>query len=209
MRLAFLAAVGTPADQPGRQAYGGQRQSFVATHLTNLLVMVSSKSLYTVPQEQANRDSKDSALARRVWGRVWSLDTWCGLSVFFEYAPREKRGLPWHLAPATGKTEAIVAPLVERHLETGAASLPAILVISPTRALVNDLVRRLQEPLAVMGLRVHRRTGDHAVLDRRNPPQVLVTTPESLDSLLVRQTGFLRDVRALMLDELHILAVDR
>ncbi len=106
---------------------------------------------------------------------------------------------------ATGKTEAIVAPLVERHLESGATSLPAILVVSPTRALVNDLVRRLQEPLAVMGLRVHRRTGDHAVLDRRNPPQVLVTTPESLDSLLVRQTSFLRDVRALMLDELHIL----
>jgi hypothetical protein len=56
MRLAFLATVGTPTDQPGRQARSGQRQSFVATHLTNLLVMVSSTSLHTIPQGQVDRD---------------------------------------------------------------------------------------------------------------------------------------------------------
>lgn len=113
---------------------------------------------------------------------------------------------------ATGKTEAVLAPLVERVLfaaDAGAArerpARPALLLVSPTRALVNDLLRRVQEPLARLGLRVHRRTGDHATLDRERPPHVVVTTPESLDSLLVRHAGFLRDVRAVVLDELHIL----
>jgi ATP-dependent Lhr-like helicase len=114
---------------------------------------------------------------------------------------------------ASGKTEAVVAPLVERALfGPGAgpgtreqAKRPALLVVSPTRALVNDLLRRVQEPLGRLGLRVHRRTGDHATLDRERPPHVLVTTPESLDSLLVRHPGFLRDVQAVALDELHIL----
>jgi ATP-dependent Lhr-like helicase len=106
---------------------------------------------------------------------------------------------------ASGKTEAVVAPLVERHLTPGAAGKPRLLVVSPTRALVNDLVRRLQEPLARLSLGVQRRTGDHARLDRQRPPQVLVTTPESLDSLMVRHLGFLRQLRAVILDELHIL----
>ena len=107
---------------------------------------------------------------------------------------------------ATGKTEAVVAPLVERHIPPGVNRRgPVILIVSPTRALVNDLLRRLREPLTGLNLRVDRRTGDHAVLQRENPPHVLVTTPESLDSLLVRHTGFLARVRAVVLDELHIL----
>ena len=106
---------------------------------------------------------------------------------------------------ASGKTEAVVAPLVERHLPPGTDGLPRLLLVSPTRALVNDLLRRLEPPLARLGLAVHRRTGDHATLDRRHPPQVLITTPESLDSLLVRHTAFLAEVRAVVLDELQIL----
>jgi ATP-dependent Lhr-like helicase len=106
---------------------------------------------------------------------------------------------------ASGKTEAVVAPLVERHIKPGATGTPRLMVVSPTRALVNDLVRRLQEPLARLSLGIQRRTGDHARLDRQHPPQVLVTTPESLDSLMVRHLGFLGQLRALILDELHIL----
>ncbi len=106
---------------------------------------------------------------------------------------------------ASGKTEAIVAPLVERHLSPSATGLPRLLVVSPTRALVNDLLRRLREPFVRLDLAVQRRTGDHARLDRQRPPQALITTPESLDSLLVRHLSYLREVRAIMLDELHIL----
>lgn len=106
---------------------------------------------------------------------------------------------------ATGKTEAVVAPLTERILQDATARSPKLLLVSPTRALVNDLVRRLSAPLERLGLRIHRRTGDHAQLDRSDPPDLLVTTPESLDSLLVRHTAHLRHVRAVVLDELHIL----
>ncbi len=105
---------------------------------------------------------------------------------------------------ASGKTEAVVAPLVERHLAPSMRGLPRLLVVSPTRALVNDLLRRLREPFTRLDLSVQRRTGDHAHLDRQ-PPQALITTPESLDSLLVRHVSLLREVRAVMLDELHIL----
>ena len=106
---------------------------------------------------------------------------------------------------ASGKTEAVLAPLVERHLERGGAKLPRIVVVCPTRALVNDYLRRVRVPLERLALRAHRRTGDHAALDRLRPPDVLITTPESLDSLLSRHTGFLRGLRAAVLDELHIL----
>ena len=106
---------------------------------------------------------------------------------------------------ASGKTEAVLAPLVERHVPSPKRTLPRILVVCPTRALVNDFQRRVEAPLGALGLRAHRRTGDHAVLDKKNPPQVLITTPESFDSLLVRHTVFLRAVRAVVLDELHIL----
>ena len=46
-------------------------------------------------------------------------------------------------ATATGKTEAYAAPLVERLLREQWAA-PGLLVISPTRALANDLFRRLE-----------------------------------------------------------------
>ncbi len=115
---------------------------------------------------------------------------------------------------ASGKTEAVVAPLVERHL-TGSNTIhhtqhpnqgfPRLLLVSPTRALVNDLKRRLEQPFARIGLKIDRRTGDHAHLDRQNPPQALITTPESLDSLLVRHRDFLNDIQAVIIDELHIL----
>lgn len=107
-------------------------------------------------------------------------------------------------ATASGKTEAAVAPMLERLHGERDAKRPVLALVCPTRALVNDLYRRLEGPLSVMDLDLHRRTGDHPTL----PPggcQVLVTTPESLDSLLVRHTRFLTEIRAILLDELHIL----
>ena len=113
-------------------------------------------------------------------------------------------------ATATGKTEAACAPLVERHL--GRADPWTVLYVSPTRALVNDLHARLWTPLDSLGLRAERRTGDHrANLDGPRPPAVLLTTPESFDSLLCRgrrrrpDGHALAGVAALVLDEIHLL----
>ncbi len=111
------------------------------------------------------------------------------------------------IAPtASGKTEAACAPLVERNLLRRRWT---ILYISPTRALVNDLFERLSPPLSQLGLNLKRRTGDHRD-PMRETPHVILTTPESFDSLLCR--GRLKDsghvlgyVTAVVLDEIHLL----
>ncbi len=105
---------------------------------------------------------------------------------------------------ASGKTEAVIAPVVERLLAQRCQGL-AVLYISPTRALVNDLYRRLLEPLEYLGLRLERKTGDHPAIDERRPPFVLLTTPESFDSLLCRHPRIFLSLRAVILDEIHLL----
>lgn len=103
---------------------------------------------------------------------------------------------------AAGKTLAYLAPLVEQVVPPGEG--PArLLVVAPTRALVNDLVRRIAGPLGRMGVRVGRWTGDHH--DGGRPQPVTVLTPEALDARLARDPRALRAVEALVLDELHVL----
>jgi ATP-dependent Lhr-like helicase len=106
---------------------------------------------------------------------------------------------------ASGKTEAVAAPLVARHLAGGRVGAPAIVYVSPTRALANDLARRLEVPLASLTVSFVRRTGDHPAFPRNPPPEIVVTTPESLDSLLARGPARFRGVHALVADEVHIL----
>ncbi|MFB6372615.1 MAG: DEAD/DEAH box helicase, partial [Bradymonadaceae bacterium] len=121
---------------------------------------------------------------------------------------------------ASGKTEAVVAPLVERiyeHIErpsgprtryqTRETSVGLqLIIISPTRALCRDLGRRLERPVGDCGLSVDVKTGDSSsVAIEDDPPAVLVTTPESMDSLLARHPKGLRDVVGVVLDELHLL----
>ena len=113
-------------------------------------------------------------------------------------------------ATASGKTEAACAPLIENFI--GRSAPWTILYISPTRALVNDLYARLAAPLARLNLRIERRTGDHHYHHRKmeTAPHVLLTTPESFDSLLCRGRGeygrhILESVAAIVLDEVHLL----
>lgn len=90
--------------------------------------------------------------------------------------------------------------------------------VSPLRALAYDLRKNLQQPLDELGwdwLRIGARTGDTTVKERaqqrRHPPHILVTTPESL-TLLLSQSGWLapfRSTRFLILDELHALAENK
>lgn len=119
---------------------------------------------------------------------------------------------------ASGKTEAVAAPVIERLLgemnrqgrqgnrqpAAGNRRL-AILYVSPTRALVNDLYRRLAEPLEYLGLGLARKTGDHPDIDEARLPFMLLTTPESFDSLLGRHTRIFAGLGAVVLDELHLL----
>lgn len=105
---------------------------------------------------------------------------------------------------ASGKTEAVAAPLAERDL-TYPRAAPALLYVCPTRALVNDLHRRLVSPLERLGIRLGRKTSDHRVGPGDRLERWLITTPESLDSLLVRRPRDLTGLRALVIDEVHLL----
>lgn len=117
-------------------------------------------------------------------------------------------------ATASGKTEAVFAPLVARLIAQGnrKPGTVKVLAISPTRALVNDLHARLEIPLQAIGWSCGRQTSDHR--DKSRTPDVLITTPESFDSMLtrdgVRREGkpvghLLAAVEAVFLDEVHTL----
>ena len=106
----------------------------------------------------------------------------------------------------SGKTEAVMAPLVNKYwrkaIETDSLFL---LYIAPTKALVNDLEKRLHPPLAALNLRVGVRHGDRDDLKSGATPHILITTPESLDVMLFRKDSALQSLRAVVIDEVHLL----
>ncbi len=98
-----------------------------------------------------------------------------------------------------------------------------LLYLSPLRALAVDVEKNLRAPLAGIGLAAERleapfhpptvgmRTGDTSADERRRmlrrPPDLLITTPESLFLLLTSQAReTLRSVEAVIVDEIHALA---
>lgn len=109
-------------------------------------------------------------------------------------------------ATASGKTEAALAPLIELlKQDKRAAGKLSILYLVPTRALARDLARRLEQPLGKLAVRMQVKTGDESALNANRPPELLLTTPESFDSLLTKMPRMFKDLRAVVIDELHIL----
>jgi ATP-dependent Lhr-like helicase len=127
----------------------------------------------------------------------------------------------------TGKTIAAYLSAIDTLARQGSA-LPnqtSVLYVSPLRALSNDVQKNLQGPLREMAeldeagdfpqIRVEVRTGDTPQKERaamrRNPPHILVTTPESLYILLTSAGGreMLRTVKTVIVDEIHALARDK
>lgn len=105
---------------------------------------------------------------------------------------------------ASGKTEAYAAPIVERLLGSPRGSF-AGLVVSPTRALANDLKRRLEVRMDQLGVAFGRYTGEHKDRVAGRLPEIAVATPEALDALLARQPHVLRGIRTVVMDEVHVL----
>jgi ATP-dependent Lhr-like helicase len=88
-----------------------------------------------------------------------------------------------------------------------------LLYVSPLKALNYDVERNLRGPLAGLRseLRVGVRTGDTPARERqqmlRRPPDILITTPESLYLLLTSQAReLLRTVETVIVDEVHAVA---
>lgn len=105
---------------------------------------------------------------------------------------------------ASGKTEAVVAPVAERFLSERWQGL-AVLYVVPTRALANDTLARIEGPLQDMGITTALKHGDKPYLPPHNLPNCLITTPESLDSLICRRPQVFATLRAVILDEIHLL----
>src|SRR3954466_15507404 len=112
----------------------------------------------------------------------------------------------------SGKTLAAFLYAIDRLTPAPGAGL-RVLYVSPLKALNYDVERNLRGPLA--GLRselsVAVRTGDTPAKERaamlRKPPDILITTPESLFLLLTSQgREMLRSVETLILDEVHAVA---
>ena len=104
---------------------------------------------------------------------------------------------------ATGKTEAIVAPVAQQLCSERWSGL-AVLFVVPTRALANDMYQRLEPPLREVGVAVALKHGDKPALPRVLPSW-LITTPESLDSMLGRVPAAFVSLRVVIIDEIHLL----
>ena len=107
-------------------------------------------------------------------------------------------------ATASGKTEAALAPLIERYCPPLRSRRLHILYLTPTRALVSDLAARLASPLETLGISLGVKTSDLNSFRAARPPDVLLTTPESADSLLAAHARLLAPLRAVIIDELHL-----
>jgi ATP-dependent helicase Lhr and Lhr-like helicase len=91
------------------------------------------------------------------------------------------------------------------------------LYISPLKALAVDIARNLEQPVNEMGLpiRIETRTSDTPTSkrqrQRRDPPDILLTTPEQLALLLASADGPLlfETLRRVVLDELHALVASK
>ena len=109
-------------------------------------------------------------------------------------------------ATGSGKTEAVLAPCLERVIQGGRKR--TVLYLVPTRALAVDLERRLAPIIARLELQMGLRTGD-----TKRPggtrPDLLLTTPESLDVALgsanADTRGFVQRIGTVIIDEVHPL----
>ncbi len=144
--------------------------------------------------------------------------------------PAIRSGRHTLIAAPTGSGKTLAAflsaidSLVRQSLTAGLPTELRVLYISPLKALSADIRKNLAEPLegiaAVLrnsglpqaGIRTALRTGDTPASERaamiKNPPHILVTTPESFFILLTSQRGreMLSTVRTVIVDEIHALA---
>jgi len=110
----------------------------------------------------------------------------------------------------TGKTEAAILPIIEKIRKEPSVGIRAIYV-TPLRSLNRDLLRRLEDICNKFSISIAVRHGDTPSKERssqiRKPPQLLITTPETLQIILITKSfrNALRNVKTVVVDELHEL----
>ncbi|TMQ00060.1 MAG: DEAD/DEAH box helicase, partial [Thaumarchaeota archaeon] len=122
------------------------------------------------------------------------------------------------MAPTgTGKTEAAILPILDKLIREGATRPRGtkLLYVTPLRALNRDMLERMQWWCKRFDIRLGVRHGDSSQAERTNlslaPPDILITTPETLQILLIgrRIRESLATLRWLVVDEIHELAEDK
>lgn len=118
------------------------------------------------------------------------------------------------LAPtAGGKTEAAFFPVISSLLDEGVSGVGA-LYIAPLKALLNNLDERVATYAEMVGLRSFVWHGDVTNPSKRaflkEPTEILMTTPESLEVMLISQRVRVEELfpalRFVIVDEVHALA---
>ncbi len=143
------------------------------------------------------------------------------LERFNEPTPPQEKAIPLILngknvlivsPTGTGKTEAAFLPILSQMLEDGRGGGIKLLYITPLRTLNRDILRRLEYWSLKLDFRLGIRHGDTSQAERRKqtiaPPDIMVTTPESMQLLLTgrRLKHHLETVRWVVIDEVHELA---
>ena len=114
----------------------------------------------------------------------------------------------------SGKTEAALVPVLES-LGAGDQGGIRALYVTPLRALNRNMIDRVLRLVASTKLTAAVRHGDTPPSERRkqaaNPPDILITTPETLQAILPGKVmqRHLRSVRYVIIDEVHQFATDR
>ncbi|MCK4317437.1 DEAD/DEAH box helicase [Candidatus Bathyarchaeota archaeon] len=116
-------------------------------------------------------------------------------------------------ATATGKTEAAMLPVLHRFLLSGGRQPGiSIVYITPLRALNRDILERMTYWCNRLDIRLGVRHGDTSQRERgymrHSPPDMLITTPETLQAILQGRTikNHLKTVKWIIVDEIHELA---
>ncbi|MCL4404467.1 DEAD/DEAH box helicase [Candidatus Marsarchaeota archaeon] len=111
----------------------------------------------------------------------------------------------------SGKTEAAVLPALNKILKNGSTTGISILYITPLRALNRDMLIRMEKICAELGITLGVRHGDTNQSEKarqtKKPPAMLITTPETLQSILpTKYLGqALKNVKFVIVDEIHEL----
>jgi len=120
------------------------------------------------------------------------------------------------IAPTgSGKTEAVLLPMFSDFLQQEEKHGISIVYVTPLRALNRDMIKRLSFWATKLGIAIEVRHGDTELKIRRRqalrPPNMLVTTPETLQAILPgeRMQQHLAHVRYVIIDEVHELAEDK
>jgi len=113
---------------------------------------------------------------------------------------------------ASGKTEAVLFPVLTRAARMEGSGV-RVLYLAPLRALLNNLEGRGEEYAGACRLTAFKWHGDvsqtRKVQSLRDPPDLLMTTPESLEAILLRKAEwaqFFASVAVVVLDEAHNFA---